>query len=221
VAKGYLPAAIMNYIALLGWAPESENEIYSLKELEQVFSISRISKSGAIFDIEKLKWMNGIYIRNLTLEQFHELALPYYKQVITRDVDLMELSKALQPRVETLNDILDNIDFINEPLPFDANLFTSKKMKTNPENSLEALKWTVGRLEEIESFSDDEALMNCMMNLAVEKEVKNGRIMWPVRVALSFKSFTAGGAVELAHILGKEESLRRIHAAIEQLEKSL
>ncbi len=219
VAQGYLNDAIINYIALLGWAPEGEQEIFSLEELIKVFDVKRISKSGAIFDIEKLKWMNGIYIRNLPLEEFHKMAMPYYEKSITRDVDLLALSKVLQLRVATLNEISENIDFINEPHAFDANMFTSKKMKTNPENSLEALHWVKEGLDQFADFNDFDQLHDFFINLAKEKEVKNGRVMWPVRVALSFKAFTPGGAVELAHVLGKEETMRRINNAIEQLEK--
>ena len=219
-AKGFLSEAILNYIALLGWSPEGEEEIFSLNDLIEKFTVDRISKSPAIFDIEKLKWMNGVYLRNKTVEEFHELALPYYSE-ITRDIDLFELSKVLQPRTNVLGDIPSNIDFINEPHPFDANMFTSKKMKTNPENSLEALKWCLPMMEAIEDYTDDATFEEAFVNLAKEKEVKNGRVMWPVRVALTFKSFTPGGAVEIAHILGKEESLRRVRLAIEQLEKEL
>lgn len=218
IKQGYLNDAIINYIALLGWAPEGEQEIFSLEELIKVFDVKRISKSGAIFDIEKLKWMNGLYIRELSLEDFHALAKPYYDRLITRDVDLMSLSKMVQLRTATLNDIEEAIDFINEPHAFDAQLFTSKKMKTNPENSLEALIWVKEALTDFADFKDEQKLHDLFINLAVEKEVKNGRIMWPVRVALSFKAFTPGGAIEIAHVLGKEETLRRIDKAIEGLQ---
>ncbi len=220
IAKGFLSEAIINYIALLGWSPEGEQEIFSLQELIEQFSIDRISKSGSIFDIEKLKWMNGVYLRKMSLDEFHQLALPYYEG-LNDNVDLKELSKALQPRIVMLSEITDNIDFINAPLPFDANLYTSKKMKTNPENSLEALKWVVDKLEAFDDFEDDEKFTQFFVDIAAEHEVKNGRVMWPVRVALTYKSFTPGGAVEIAHIIGKEETMRRIHAAIADLEKAL
>lgn len=215
--QGYLKEAILNYIALLGWSPEDE-EILSLDDLIQQFNIAHISKSPAIFDIDKLKWMNGVYLRNMSLEQFHELLLPYY-QSITRDVDLLELSRVLQPRLEKLSDVEESIDFINEPHPFDASIYTHKKMKTNPENSLEALLLVRERIENFNEFDNDEAMSDFFVNLAKEKELKNGRIMWPVRVALTNKSFTPGGAVEIAHILGKEETLRRIDQAIIDLQQ--
>lgn len=217
--QGYLTEAIINYIALLGWAPEN-GEILSLHDLIQQFDIQHISKSPAIFDIEKLKWMNGVYLRNMPLKEFHQLLLPYY-QSITRNVDLLELSHVLQPRLEKLNDVEEMINFINEPLPFDPNIYTHKKMKTNPSNSLEALLIAEERLKDTDTFDNDELLVDVFIKIAKENQVKNGRIMWPVRVALTNKSSTPGGAAEIAHILGKEETLRRIHQAIQDLKEVL
>lgn len=217
VKQGYLSEAIINYLALLGWAPEGEEEIFSLDELIKQFDVKRISKAPAIFDLEKLKWLNGIYLRKLSLEEFHQLAMPYYQRLIHRNVDLMELSKVLQLRISYLAEIESMIDFIDEPCKYDAGLFKNKKMKTNLENSLEALLWIQEKLIDFNSFDDDEKLHQLFVNLAKEKEVKNGRIMFPLRVALTFKAFTPGGAVEIAHILGKEETLRRIDLAIKQM----
>ena len=214
--KGYLKEAIINYIALLGWSPADE-EILSLDDLIAQFNIEHISKSPAIFDIDKLNWMNGMYLREMPLNQFHELLLPYYHS-ITRKVDLLELSKVLQPRLEKLSDVEESIDFINQAHPFDASIYTHKKMKTNPENSLEALELVKERIADFDDFNNDEAMTEFFVNLAKEKELKNGRIMWPVRVALTNKSFTPGGAVEIAHILGKEETSRRIDQAIIDLQ---
>ncbi|MEG0275730.1 MAG: glutamate--tRNA ligase [Coprobacillus sp.] len=213
--QGYLKDAIVNYIALLGWSPEAE-EILSLNDLIKQFNIQHISKSPAIFDIDKLKWMNGMYLRNLSLEDFHTLVLPYYKH-ITRDVDLLELSHVLQPRLEKLSDIEELTDFINEVHPFNSDIYTHKKMKTNPENSLEALLLVQERLTDFNDFINDEKMTEFFVELAKEKELKNGRIMWPVRVALTNKAFTPGGAVEIAHILGKEETMKRIQQAIKEL----
>lgn len=219
IKQGFLNDAIINYIALLGWAPEGEQEIFSLEELIKVFDVKRISKSGAIFDIEKLKWMNGLYIRELSIEDFHALVTPYYEKWITRDVDLKELSRVLQLRLATLGEVEESIDFINEPHAFDAELFNNKKMKTNPENSLEALHWVKEALEKLDNFNDYDTLHDTFMNVAKEKEVKNGIVMWPVRVALTFKAFTPGGAIDLAKVFGKEETLRRIELAIQGLEQ--
>ena len=170
-----------------------------------------------VFDLDKLKWMNGMYLRNMSLEEFHNLVKPYYSS-ITREIDELELSHVLQPRLEVLNDIEESIDFINDVHPFNPEIYRHKKMKTTPENSLEALKIMLPLLEEYNEYDNDEKLQALFVDTAKTNELKNGRIMWPVRVALTNKSFTPGGAVEIAHILGKEETLRRIRTAIEQLE---
>lgn len=216
IKKGYLKEAIINYIALLGCSFGDE-EILTLDQLIEKFDVRHINKSGAIFDIDKLTWMNGMYLRNMELTQFHELVKPYYS-CITRDVDLLELSHVLQPRLEVLTAIEETVDFINDVLEFNPEIYRHKKMKTTPENSLEALKIMLPLLEEYDEYDNDEKLMNLMMDTAKAHELKNGRIMWPIRVALTNKQMTPGGAVEIAHILGKEETLRRIRLAIEQLE---
>lgn len=218
IQNGFLKEAVINYIALLGWSPSHEEEIFSLEQLVNEFSIERISKSPAIFDIDKLKWVNSVYIRNMTLEQFHQLALPYYKH-ITRDIDLLELSLVLQPRILTFNEIYEQIDFIENTLTFDEALYSNKKMKTNPDTSLEALQWAIDKLEQIQDFTNDEEILHTFITIAKEHEVKNGQIMWPIRVALSNKTFTPGGAVEIVHILGKEETKKRITKAIQDLKK--
>jgi glutamyl-tRNA synthetase len=220
LAKGYLAEAILNYIALLGWSPEDEQEIFTLRELEERFTAERINKSPAIFDINKLTWMNGMYIRNLSVEEFNEKAMPYYTQAIKRDIDHMYLSKTIQARVETLVDILEAVDFLDAAHAFDASLYQNKKMKTTPENSLEALRWVLEKVEACEEYTE-EVLHDVFMNLAVEKEVKNGRVMYPARVALSNKARTPGGAVEIAVLLGKEETVARLKQAIADLEAAL
>ena len=220
IEQGFVPEAVVNFVALLGWSSPDNREIFSLEELVEAFDYKHISKSPAVFDMVKLKWMNGVYLRNMSLEEFHKVASPYY-DFITIPVNTLEISKALQPRVERLADIPELMDFVNETLPFDASIYKHKKMKTNPENSLEALELSLPELEKWEDYDDDEGLMNMMMDIAKSHELKNGRIMWPIRVALSNKAFTPGGAVEIAHILGKEETLRRIRVAIEDLKKSV
>lgn len=218
-AEGYLPEAILNYIALLGWAPKDE-EILSLDELVQQFTVDRISKAPAIFDKEKLTWMNGMYLRNMDLDTFHQTVSPLYKDVLTRAIDEKELSLVLQPRLDRVNveDIRPMVDFINECLPFDAAIYKHKKMKTNPYNSLDALKLALPAMEAWEDYSDDDGMMHMQMDLAKANGLKNGRVMWPIRVALSNKAMTPGGSVEIAHILGKEESLKRLKQAISDLE---
>lgn len=220
IEKGYLNEAIINYIALLGWAPEGEEELFTLDELIKAFDIKRISKSGAIFDINKLKWMNGMYLRKKSLDEFHQLCLPYYKD-LDQSMDLKMISSLLQPRVEVLTDIPSMIDIFMAPYPFKAELFKHKRQKTNSENSLEALKWVLPQLEELEDYSDVDTLTNLMIEIAKEHGVKNGRVMYPVTIALTFKSPTPGGASEIAHIIGKEETLRRINDAINKLEEIL
>lgn len=214
--QGYLKEAIINYIALLGCS--FDQEIMNLDGLVKNFEIKHIVKAPAIFDINKLKWMNGVYLRNMSLEQYHEVVKPYYSH-ITRNVDLLELSKVLQPRVDKLIDIKDMTDFINEPLPFNDSIYQHKKMKTNPENSLEALKLVLPLLEEYDEYDNDEKFSELIVNFARSQGLKNGRVMWPIRVALTNKSFSPGGAIEAMHILGKEESIRRVKQAIDDLEK--
>lgn len=218
-AEGYLPQAILNYIALLGWAPADE-EILSLDDLIQQFTVDRISKAPAIFDKDKLTWVNETYLRNMTLDDFHNLVSPLYKDALTRKVDEKEISMVLQPRLTRINldEVKGFVDFINECLPFDAALYKHKKMKTNPYNSLEALKLSLPAMEAWEDYRDDDGMMHMQMDIAKEHELKNGRIMWPIRVALSNKAMTPGGSVEIAHILGKEETLKRMRQAIADLE---
>ena len=218
INKGYLKEAIVNYIALLGWAPGDEREKFTLAELVDAFDIKGISKSPAIFDEKKLAWLNGEYIRELTPEKFHEDALPYYKGVITNpEIDLKAVSELLQPRCERLSDIPEQVDFFDKLPEYDRELYTHKKMKTNPENSLEALKEVLPVLEGIDDWTK-ENIHDRLIELVQKLELKNGRILWPVRVAVSGKAFTPGGGVELAAILGKKETIERIEKGIELLE---
>lgn len=215
VSKGYLPEAILNYIALLGWNPGTDQEIFSLEELKQVFSVERLNKSPAIFDLTKLTWMNGCYIRALPAEEFHKLALPYYK-TMTRKVDLEFLSQVLQPRVEILNDIASQIDFIQDVLEFSSDLYSNKKMKTDAEVAKTTLSAARPVLEKIGVWSN-ESLFDALKSLAEELSVKNGQILYPLRIALSGKETTPGGATEIAVVLGKAETLRRIDEALAKL----
>lgn len=215
--KGYLVNAIVNYIALLGWNSGTEKEIFSLKELEEAFSIEGLSKSSAMFDIKKLNWMNGEYIRMMSLEDFHKMALPYYKEAGLSDrLDLMKISRLLHDRTEIFSDIPSNIDFFEKLPDYDSSLFIHKKMKTNLDNSLENLKLAYEALAGIENW-DEEAADSALKELIERLGVKNGQVLWPVRTALSGKQFTPGGAIEIAGVLGKDESLRRIKVGIDKL----
>lgn len=219
IEKGYLKEAIVNYIALLGWAPGDEREKFTMEELEKAFDVKGISKSPAIFDEKKLAWLNGEYIRELTPDKFHEMALPYYDGAITSSsIDLKAVSELLQPRCEKLSDIPEQVDFFDKLPEYDNELYTHKKMKTNPENSLEALTAALPVLESINDWTK-ENIHDELIALVERLELKNGRILWPIRVAVSGKAFTPGGGVELAFILGKEETIARINKGIEQLSK--
>ena len=209
VAKGYLPAAILNYIALLGWNPGTEQEIFSLAELEQVFDAERLNKSPAIFDINKLRWMNGCYIRALPFAEFHKLACREYDKFITCDINREALSKVLQPRIETLNDIAETAAFIEQRPDFSPELFNNKKMKTDPEIAAKALALAYPALEKLDDWTN-EGLFECLKQVAAENGMKNGQVLYPVRVALTGLETTPGGASEVAEVLGKEETLHRL-----------
>lgn len=218
VAQGYLKEAILNYILLLGWSPKSEKEVFSLPEMIEAFDIHGISKSPAIFDTVKLRFLNGEYIRALTPEQFHDMALPWIRKGVKReDVDTKLIASLLQPRCEVLGDIPEQLDFIDELPDYSTDLYVSKKMKTNEETSLEILRQILPVMEAMDDFSD-EAVHTAMFDLIAKLGVKNGYLLWPLRIALSGKQFTPGGGVEIAAILGKEESLKRLKKGIEKLE---
>ena len=218
VAQGYLKEAILNYILLLGWSPKGEKEVFSLPEMIEAFDIHGISKSPAIFDTFKLRFLNGEYIRALTPEQFHDMALPWIRKGVKReDVDTKLIASLLQPRCEVLGDIPEQLDFIDELPDYSTDLYVSKKMKTNEETSLEILRQILPVMEAMDDFSD-EAVHTAMFDLIAKLGVKNGYLLWPLRIALSGKQFTPGGGVEIAAILGKEESLKRLKKGIEKLE---
>lgn len=213
ITDGYLKEAVLNYVALLGWSPGGEQEIFSLEELVKAFSIDGVSKSPAIFDIAKLKWINSAYIRAMSLDQFHEMALPYIRQAVKKEVDTRLIAEMLQPRCEKLTDIPEKLDFIDKLPAYDIALYVSKKMKTNPENAVESLKDALPVLETLGDWSRD-GIHTALFSLVEKKGVKNGVVLWPVRVAISGKQFTPGGAVEICALLGKEESLRRMRQGI-------
>ena len=217
LAMGYLSEAVVNYVALLGWSPGGEEEIFSLSDLANIFDLKGISKSPAIFDLEKLNYFNNAYLKAMSSDDFFVLAEPYLRQGIQNPaIDLHLVAPLLQTRLDTLEDIPPLLDFFDVLPPYSKELYTNKKMKTNAENSLEALQMILPIFEEMTEWTFN-TIHDCLIHLAEEKELKNGRIMWPVRVAVSGKLSTPGGAVELCHILGKEETLRRIRVGIQQL----
>jgi len=218
--EGYLVEAILNYIALLGWSPDSNQEIFSLDELEKAFSIARISKSPSAFDMNKLRWFNAEYLRAMTPEKFYEVAHPWLKDCITADVSLELISRILQNRTEVLSEIKDKVGFINELTDYSLDIYVHKKMKTTLENSLSSLLAAVPVLESLIMWNASE-LHDQLLNLAAEMEMKNGQMLWPLRTALSGWEVTPGGAFEIAEILGREESMRRIKIGIERLQNTL
>lgn len=222
VAKGYLPEAILNYISLLGWSPEGDQEIFTLDELVQAFNVKRIGKVGAIFDIEKLKWINGMWLRNMDIDTFYNLVKPYIDQAVKGNYDGKKIAAILQQRTQTLVEIPDMIDFFDVFPSYDNALYVNKKMKTTLEISLESLKASYEVLEAMDTTEwNQETLHARLLELPKKMERKNGQILFPLRLALTGKQFTPGGAIEIADILGKEESLRRLDLSIKQLEAEL
>lgn len=216
--QGFVSEAIVNYVALLGWCPQDNREIFSLPELVEAFDYHHMSKSPAVFDINKLKWMNGEYLKAMDFDKFYELAEPYIKKVITKDYDLKKIASLIKSRIEILPDIKDQIDFFEAVPEYDTAMYCHKKMKTNEETSLEVLKEILPRLEAWDDYSND-ALFGLLKRFAEEKGYKNGYVMWPVRTAVSGKQNTPGGATEIMEVLGKAESVERIKNAIELLSR--
>ena len=221
VAKGYLAEAIINYIALLGWAPKSERELFTLEELKTEFDIDGLSKSPSIFDPLKLRAINAEYIRRLSPEEFFGCARPYLEQAIKRqDVDLRAIAALLQNRTEVLCDIPGQVDFIDSLPEYELSLYDNKKMKTNPETALDALTRSLPALEALEEWNEN-TVHDALFSLIKSLDVKNGYILWPVRVAVSGRQFTPGGALELCCILGKKDSLDRIRRSIDLISSQI
>ena len=220
IEQGFVAEAVVNYIALLGWSPEDNTEIMSLDELIKKFDYHHINKSPAVFDIVKLKWMNGEYIKAMDNEKFYELAMPYIKKVITKDLDLKKILDLVKTRIEILPDLEEQVDFFEELSDYDIAMYTHKKMKTNSENSLEVLKEMLPILENHNDYSID-SLHDLIMKYIADKGIKNGQGLWPLRTAVSGKQMTPGGAFEIMEILGKDESIRRIKVGIEKLEQAV
>lgn len=217
--QGFITEAIVNYIALLGWSPEDNREIFTLDELIKEFDYHRISKSPAVFDIVKLRWMNGEYFKAMDDDKFYEMAKPYLDKSLPADYDdakRRKVAEMVKTRIEVFPDIDGHVDFLRELPDYDIEMYTHKKMKTNAETSLEVLKDVLPILEGTDDYTND-ALYQTLLKYIEEKGYKNGYVMWPIRTALSGKQMTPAGATEILELLGKEESLKRIRKGIEKL----
>lgn len=217
IEQGFLTEAVVNFVALLGWSPAENKEIFSLDELVEAFDYTHISKSPAVFDYTKLKWMNSEYIKAMDFDAFYEKAEPYLKEALTKDVDLKKIAAMVKTRIEVFPDIPGLVDFFENVLEYDIEMYTHKKMKTDAASSLTVLKEILPVLEGVDDYSNDN-LYQTLVDFAQEREYKNGYVLWPVRTALSGKQMTPAGATEILEILGKEESLMRIAQAITKLE---
>lgn len=219
VEQGFLTEAIVNFVALLGWSPASNQEIFTLDELIKEFDYLHMSKSPAVFDYTKLKWMNGEYIKKMEFDAFYEMALPYIQEVITKDIDLKKIAEMVKTRIEVFPDIKDLIDFFETLPEYDPEMYVHKKMKTTKESALEVLKELLPIFEQLDDYSND-SLYQTLVSYVEQKGCKNGFAMWPVRTAVSGKQMTPAGATEIMEVLGKEESLARIRKGIELLENN-
>ena len=221
IAQGYLTDAVLNYVALLGWSPrgeQAEQEIFSMDELKAAFEMSGISKSPAIFDIEKLRYFNAEYIRRMSAEDFAKVAEPWIRRAVKNPaIDAAAIAALLQQRTEVLTEIPEKLDFFDALPEYGTELFVHKKSKSDEASSKAVLETVIPRFEALESW-DDEHILDCMVKLAEEQGVKNAKIMWPVRIAAAGKAVTPGGAVEICRILGREETLRRLQIGLEKLQ---
>ncbi len=220
IEQGFLTEAVINFVALLGWSPtDSNEEIFSLNELAGIFDYHHMSKSPAVFDYTKLKWMNGEYMKAMDEEAFYEMALPYIRQAVSKDMDTVKLAAMVKTRIEILPDIPGLLDFLQELPEYDTAMYEHKKMKTTKESSLEVLKELLPVLERQEDYGND-ALYQLLIDFVAKKGCKNGYVLWPVRTAVSGKQMTPAGATEIMELLGKEESISRIRKGIMLLERA-
>jgi len=219
IDQGFLTEAVVNYVALLGWSPANNEEIFTLEELVKEFDYHHMSKSPAVFDYTKLKWMNGEYIKRMDFDTFYEKAEPILKEVLTKDLDLKKIAQMVKTRIEVFPDIKEHVDFFQELPAYDIAMYTHKKMKTTTESSLEVLQELLPLLEAQDDYSND-ALYQMLVGYVEKKGCKNGYAMWPVRTAVSGKQMTPAGATEIMEVLGKEESIKRIKKGIELLQNA-
>ena len=217
IAQGFLTDAVINYVTLLGWSPRGEQEIFTLEELKEIFDISGISKSPAIFDIEKLRYFNAAYIRAMSPEAFAQAAGPYIRQTVKNPaIDVSAVAALLQQRTEVLTEIPEKVDFFDALPDYDAELFVHKKSKSDLASSKQMLEAVIPALEGLSDWTD-EAILGVMTGLAESLAVKNAKVMWPVRIAAAGRAVTPGGAVEICRILGRDECLRRLRLGLEKL----
>lgn len=219
IEQGFLSEAVVNFVALLGWSPDGTEEIFTLEQLVEKFDYHHISKSPAVFDYTKLKWMNGEYMKAMDFDRFYGMAEPYLKEVLTKEFDLRKIAAMVKTRIEIFPDIREMVDFFEELPEYDTQMYAHKKMKTSEASSLEVLKELLPILEAQEDYSND-ALYQTLTDYVSRKECKNGYVMWPIRTAVSGKQMTPAGATEIMEILGKEESLARIRKGIEKLQNA-
>ena len=219
IEQGFLSEAVVNFVALLGWSPDGTEEIFTLEELVKKFDYLHISKSPAVFDYTKLKWMNGEYMKAMDFDKFYQMAEPYLREAVHREVDLKKIAEMVKTRIEIFPDIKELIDFIDELPEYDTEMYAHKKMKTTKESSLEVLTELLPILEAQDDYSND-ALYQTLTDYVAKKECKNGYVMWPIRTAVSGKQMTPAGATEIMEVLGKEESLLRIRKGIEKLQNA-
>ncbi|MDE7015547.1 MAG: glutamate--tRNA ligase, partial [Kineothrix sp.] len=219
IEQGFLSEAVVNFVALLGWSPEGNEEIFSLEELVKIFDYRHISKSPAVFDFTKLKWMNGEYMKAMEFDCFYTMAESYLKEAITKDLNLKKIAEMVKTRIEVFPDMKEMVDFFQELPAYDASMYTHKKMKTTAASSLEVLEALLPRIEAQEAF-DNDSLYQMLVSYVEEMGCKNGYVMWPIRTAVSGKQMTPAGATEIMEILGKEESISRIRKGIELLKNA-
>ena len=220
VDQGFLTEAIVNFVALLGWSPEDNREIFSLPELVEAFDYHHMSKSPAVFDMVKLKWMNGEYIKAMDFDRFYEMAEPYIRKTITKDYDLRKIAAMVKTRIEIFPDVPQLIDFFEAVPEYDISMYAHKKMKTTPESSLEVLREVLPVLEEMTDYIND-AIYERLLAFIKEKGVKTGYVLWPLRTAVSGKQTTPAGATEIMEVIGKEETLARVRAAVDKLQREI
>ena len=218
IAQGFLTDAVINYVTLLGWSPKGEQEFFTMDELKECFDIAGISKSPAIFDIEKLRYFNSAYIRAMSAEDFAAVARPWIRKAVTNEaIDADAIAALLQQRTEILSEIPEKLDFFDALPEYSTELFIHKKSKSDEQSSRDVLRAVIPVFEALEKW-DDESILNAMVALAEQMKAKNAKVMWPVRIAAAGKAVTPGGAVEICRILGREETLRRLRIALEKLE---